>query len=127
MSVDALVQPVGGLGVELGRRRRRRRRMKHLLLLVGLGRELEVTLCLWVSRALTPRVRLRISLEVGLTLQLRSLSSRSSFGLPLGSVVEDVQASATGGNDISNEFSAFGADVAQRAAVGIQVGELLLH
>lgn len=48
-------------------------------------------------------------------------------GLPLRSVVEDVQASATGGNDIGDEFGALGADVTQRAAVGVQVRELLFH
>lgn len=77
-------------------------------------------------------LKVGLSLEVGLTLQLRSLSSSgggggSSFGLPLGSVVEDVEAPAAGGNDVGDEFGAFGADVTQRAAVSVQVGELLLH
>lgn len=76
-------------------------------------------------------LRVGLSLEVGLTLQLRSLSSSGggggSFGLPLGSVVEDVEAPAAGGNDVGDEFGAFGADVTQRAAVSVQVGELLLH
>lgn len=48
-------------------------------------------------------------------------------GLPLGGVVEDVQTAAAGGNDVGDELGAFGADVAQRAAVCVQVGELLLH
>ena len=60
-------------------------------------------------------------------LQLRSFSGGGRPDFLLGSVVEDVQASAAGGNDIGNEFGALGADVAQRAAVGVQVGELLLH
>lgn len=54
-------------------------------------------------------------------------SSISSSRLPLRSVVEDVQTPATGGNYISNEFGALGADVSQRAAMGVQVGELLFH
>lgn len=61
---------------------------------------------------------------MGLTLQLWS---GGSFGFPLRGVVEDVQTPAAGGNDVGDKFGAFGADVAQRAAVGIQVGELLLH
>lgn len=60
-------------------------------------------------------------------MQLWSLRGSSSFGLPLGSVVEDVQTPAAGRNDVGDEFGAFGADVTQRAAMGIQVGELLLH
>lgn len=101
--------------------------MKPLLLMVGLGRELGVAL--WVRWRVTLSVWLRTSLKVGLTLQPWSLSSgsSSSSGLPLGSVVEDVQAAAAGGNDVGNEFGAFSADVAQRAAVSVQVGELLLH
>lgn len=101
--------------------------MKPLLLIVGLGRELGVAL--WVRWRVTLSVWLRTSLKVGLTLQLWSLSSSSSSssGLPLGSVVEDVQAAAAGENDVSNEFGAFSADVSQRAAVSVQVGELLLH
>lgn len=66
------------------------------------------------------------SLEVGPTLRLGSLRHGSS-GLPLGSVVEDVQAPAAGGNDIGDEFGALGAHVPQRAAVGVEVRELLLH
>lgn len=61
---------------------------------------------------------------------MRTLSGSGSSGrsgFPLGSVVEDVQAAAAGGNDIGDELGAFGADVAQRAAVSVQVGELLLH
>lgn len=60
-------------------------------------------------------------------MQLCSLSSGSSFGLPLGSVVENVQAPATGEDDIGDEFGAFSANVPQRAAVSVEVGELLLH
>lgn len=71
---------------------------------------------------------MRESLEVGLTLQLWSLSSSGgSFGLPLGSVVEDVQAPAAGRYDIGDKFGAFSADVSERAAMCVQVGELLLH
>lgn len=73
------------------------------------------------------RVWLRVNLKVRLTLQLRSLRGGGRSDLPLGSVVEDVQAPAAGGNDISHKFGAFGADVAQRATVSIQVGELLLY
>lgn len=59
---------------------------------------------------------------------LRPLTPGSSnFGLPLRGVVEDVQASAAGGNDVGDELGALGADVAQRAAVGVQVRELLFH
>ena len=54
---------------------------------------------------------MRESLEVGLTLQLWSLSASRSSGFSLGGVVEDVQAPAAGGNDISHKFGAFGADV----------------
>lgn len=77
------------------------------------------------------RVRLRTSLKMELLLKLRSISANSSsssrFGFPFGSVVEDVQASAAGGNDISNELGTVGADITQRAAMSIQVGELLLN
>lgn len=47
--------------------------------------------------------------------------------LPLGSVVEDVQALATGRDDISHKVGAVCTDIPQAAAVGVQVGELLLH
>lgn len=47
--------------------------------------------------------------------------------LALGRVVEDVQAASAGGDDVGHELGALGADVAQAAAVGVQVGELLLH
>lgn len=94
--------------------------------MLGVGRE-----TLWLRERWRVRVCLRERLDLGLALQLWSLSSSgsssSSFGLPLGSIVEDVQAPATGGNDIGDEFGAFGADVPQRAAVSVQVGELLLH
>lgn len=60
-------------------------------------------------------------------LRLTPLGGGGGPGLPLGSVVEDVQASAAGGDDIGDELGALGADVAQRAAVGVQVRELLLH
>lgn len=50
-----------------------------------------------------------------------------SFRLSLGSVVEDVQASAAGRNDISNEFGALSTNVTQRAAMSVQVGEVFLH
>lgn len=63
---------------------------------------------------------------MGPLLRLGSLG-HSSSGLPLRSVVENVQASAAGGNDVGDEFGALGADVTQRAAVGVQVRELLLH
>lgn len=57
----------------------------------------------------------------------RRSSSSSGSGRSFGSVVEDVQAAAAGGNDVGYEFGAVGANVAQRAAVRVQVGELLLH
>lgn len=47
--------------------------------------------------------------------------------LPLGSVVEDVQAPAAGRDDISHKLGAVCTDIPQAAAVGVQVGELLLH
>ena len=47
--------------------------------------------------------------------------------LPLGSVVEDVQALATGRDDISHKLGAVHTDIPQAAAMGVQVGELLLH
>lgn len=70
----------------------------------------------------TLRGRVSERLDVELTPQLRPRS-----GLPLRRVVQDVQAPAAGGNDVDDELGALGADVAQRAAVGVQVGELLLH
>lgn len=94
--------------------------------MLGVGRE-----TLWLRERWRVRVCLRERLDLGLALQLWSLSSSSSssssFGLPLGSIVEDVQAPATGGNDIGDEFGAFSTDVSQCAAVSVQVGELLLH
>lgn len=67
---------------------------------------------------------------LGMELQLWTLSSSASSGgsgFSLGSVVEDVQAAPAGGDDIGDELGAFGADIAQRAAMSVQVGELLLH
>lgn len=74
---------------------------------------------------------MRAGLLVGVTRQLWPLSggriSHCSSGRSFGSVVEDVQAAAAGRDDVGNEFGALGANVAQRAAVRVQVGELLLH
>lgn len=47
--------------------------------------------------------------------------------LPLGSVVEDVQAPAAGRDDISHKLGAVRTNIPQAAATGVQVGELLLH
>lgn len=58
----------------------------------------------------------RMGFTVGFTRGLRSFdrssSSSNSFSLSFGGVVEDVQAAATGGNDVGDEFGAVGADVA---------------
>lgn len=119
MSIYSLVGIVGHLGVELWRRRRRRC-LEMLLLAKGVGWELGAVLGL----RLTLRVGLGVDVEVGLSLQLWP---GGGFGFPFGGVVKDVQTPAAGGNDIGDKFGAFGADVAQRAAVSVQVGKLLLH
>lgn len=59
----------------------------------------------------------RMGFTVGFTRWLRSFSrsssssSSNSSSLSFGGVVEDVQAAATGGNDVGDEFGAIGADV----------------
>lgn len=61
-------------------------------------------------------VRCRMGFTVRFTRGPRSFSrssssSSNSSSLSFGGVVEDVQAAATGGNDVGDEFGAIGADV----------------
>lgn len=46
--------------------------------------------------------------------------------IPFRCVVDDVQAPATGGNDISHKLCAVRAHISQVAACGVQVGKLFL-
>lgn len=52
---------------------------------------------------------------------------RGRSPLPLGGVVEEVQAAAAGGDHVGHELGAVAAHVPQAAAVGVEVRKLLLH